>query len=176
MVFSEAVKAILESQESKKVHQTFVLSQPEDIVVVSDTGVDVKESLSDVNAWIETNSHQIKETLNLNLQESFFLCFALGCLKINDTNGTELDVTDLWQRFRTAEKDFVEKYVIYQYYRSKGWTVRSGLKYGGDFLLYKTGPAFYHASYLIQIVNNRKMTWNEFVGINRLVETFNKVS
>lgn len=118
----------------------------------------------------------IKETLSLSLEEAFFLSFALGCLIVKDLNDIQLTVTAMWQKFSRAEANFIVNYVAYHYYRSKGWTVKSGLKYGGDYLLYKRGPAYYHASYLVQVVDGKKkFSWNELIGMNRLVETFNKV-
>ena len=40
-------------------------------------------------------------------------------------------------------------YVAYHYFRSLGWVVKSGTKFCVDFLLYKKGPVFSHAEYVI---------------------------
>ena len=34
---------------------------------------------------------------------------------------------------------------------TKGWVVRDGTKFGSDFLLYKHGPPFFHASYSVRL-------------------------
>lgn len=148
----------------------------------SDTSFDkesvivVNANLNEVDVEIKKDKNLIHESLKLSLEESFFLHFALGCLVIEDCSGGELDTNQLWQIFCKTQEDFILKYVAYHYYRAKGWTVKSGIKYGGDYLLYKRGPAHYHASYLVQVLDHKKkFTWNEFVGLNRLVETFNKV-
>ena len=43
------------------------------------------------------------------------------------------------------ENPFIVNYVVYHHYRSLGWTVKSGLKFCVDYLLYKRGPVFDHA-------------------------------
>lgn len=173
----------------KKVNKILELKKPvelslpiqkfkEKVIVInfkSDLNAD-NISSSTSNATLETQPCLIKENLNLNLEESFFLNFALGCLKILDKNNLELSTNEVWQKFISAQANFLDRYIIYHYYRTKGWIVRSGLKYGGDFLLYKDGPTYNHASYLVKILNEKtELSWKEFLAINRLVETFNKV-
>ncbi|KAF9959653.1 tRNA splicing endonuclease subunit sen2 [Mortierella alpina] len=51
-----------------------------------------------------------------------------------------------------AGNRFVVRYVAYHYYRSQGWIVKDGLKYGTDFLLYKKGLVFGHSQYAVRIV------------------------
>ncbi|KAL0267474.1 UNVERIFIED_CONTAM: hypothetical protein PYX00_009731 [Menopon gallinae] len=133
-------------------------------------------NISDASIRLKNKIMDIKETLKLNLTEAFFLSFVLKCLRILDKNGHELSLHDLWKRFNETEENFISKYVAYHQYRAHGWTVRSGLKFGGDYLLYKTGPAYYHASYLVWILDQKrkKMTWDEFAALNRLTETCNK--
>jgi tRNA-splicing endonuclease subunit Sen2 len=43
-------------------------------------------------------------------------------------------------------------YVVYHHFRSLGWVVRSGIKFGVDFLLYNRGPVFSHAEFAIIIL------------------------
>lgn len=72
------------------------------------------------------------ETLNLTLEEAFFLQYALGCLQVIDMSGP-LTILQTWQKFCEAKSDFIESYIVYHYFRSKGWVVKSGHKFGGDF-------------------------------------------
>jgi tRNA-splicing endonuclease subunit Sen2 len=53
-----------------------------------------------------------------------------------------------------AEPDdpFMLSYVVYHHYRSLGWVVRSGVKFGVDYLLYNRGPAFSHAEFSVTIL------------------------
>jgi len=42
-------------------------------------------------------------------------------------------------------------YVAYHHYRSLGWTIKSGVKFCVDYLLYKRGPVFDHAEFALVI-------------------------
>ncbi len=39
-------------------------------------------------------------------------------------------------------------YAAYHHFRNNGWVVKSGLKYGTNFVLYKDSPSHYHAEYV----------------------------
>lgn len=39
----------------------------------------------------------------------------------------------MWKLFRNAQSGFVDRYIGYHYFRAKGWVVKAGTKYGGDF-------------------------------------------
>jgi tRNA-splicing endonuclease subunit Sen2 len=43
-------------------------------------------------------------------------------------------------------------YVAYHHFRSLGWVVRAGTKFGVDFLLYNRGPVFSHAEFGVMIM------------------------
>lgn len=69
----------------------------------------------------------------LFLEEAFFLCYTLECLEVREENKSVISVTDCWKRFNRLKKDFPFFYASYHYYRSKGWVVKPGNQYGGDF-------------------------------------------
>ncbi|KAI7823984.1 tRNA intron endonuclease [Kickxella alabastrina] len=95
------------------------------------------------------------EPTQLSPYECLFLCDA-GCLVPRDSaTNAILCANDLWKLFDSLEADFEIKYAAYYYYRSKGWVVRSGIKFGSDFLLYNNGPAHSHAQYSV-VVRHRK--------------------
>ncbi|XP_015599327.1 tRNA-splicing endonuclease subunit Sen2 [Cephus cinctus] len=156
----------------------------ESVLVLPDSDSDVEDYLSNVKPRIQNEGFPVRETLHLTFQETFFLMFGLGCLQVIDFEGNFLSIKNAWNYFCKEQTDFVQKYVVYHYFRSKGWVVKSGLKYGGDFLLYKQGPPFYHASYIVilevldadTLIRNEKktmrsMTWNNLFGLHRLSET-----
>lgn len=78
------------------------------------------------------NSLHIKEDLHLMLEEAFFLSFGLNCLLIYN-NEKCINHPDLWKEFQKVDSNFVKKYVAYHYFRAKGWVVKAGLQFGGDF-------------------------------------------
>lgn len=49
-------------------------------------------------------------------------------------------------------RKFLTTYTIYHHYRSLGWVIRSGIKFGVDYLLYYRGPAFSHAEFAVLIL------------------------
>jgi tRNA-splicing endonuclease subunit Sen2 len=108
-----------------------------------------------------------QEHLQLSSEEAFYLSYSLGVLDVIDprSNRAITDQTSLLQLFRcyssfppvspsTLKPDdhFLLSYVVYHHFRSLGWTVRDGIKFAVDYLLYERGPAFNHAAFAIMII------------------------
>ncbi|XP_046396037.1 myb-like protein X [Ischnura elegans] len=96
-----------------------------------------------------------------------------------------MSILELWNAFRSCRASvsssipFETTYAVYHHFRSKRWVVKPGIRFGGDFLLYKDGPPFYHASYLVVIDSfgpdgESKFDWKTLCGMNRLVENIAK--
>ena len=62
----------------------------------------------------------------------------------------------LWTHSLSQDNRFVERYTCYCHFREVGWTPKTGLKYGADFLLYKHGPEMHHSSYAVQVCGNTR--------------------
>lgn len=103
------------------------------VLVLPDSDSENENYLNDIRPRVEDDGFPIKESLHLTFEESFFLVFALGCLRIMDYQGKILSIEEVWDHFCRDDIYFIQKYIIYHYYRSKGWVVKPGLKYGGDF-------------------------------------------
>jgi tRNA-splicing endonuclease subunit Sen2 len=120
---------------------------------------------------IEKEEKQVEiknqEHLTLSMEETFFLSYGLGVLEVYcDDSDTILPPSSLLSLFRrhsyhparslsmAAEPDdpFMLSYAVYHHYRSAGWVVRSGIKFGTDYLLYNRGPAFSHAEFSVTIL------------------------
>lgn len=69
----------------------------------------------------------------LLLEEAFFLYYTLECLKIHDENGSVISVPECWKQFNGLKENFPFLYAAYHYYRSKGWIVKLGNQYGGNY-------------------------------------------
>lgn len=138
-----------------------------------------------INCTTSPSSNQ----LNCILEEAFFLKYALQCLSIQDIdcNINLNEDTILWKTFCDLQSNFIQNYVAYHYFRMKNWIVKSAFKFGADFLLYKNGPKFYHASFvvLVDVLNisnmerNNQICANDFninsvIGLNRLSEANGK--
>lgn len=103
------------------------------LVLADSDDEDIERVVRDPKPHIEDEPVKTAvETLNLTLEEAFFLQYALGCLQVIDMSGP-LTILQTWQKFGESKSDFIESYIVYHYFRSKGWVVKSGHKFGGDF-------------------------------------------
>ncbi|CAI4046050.1 tRNA splicing endonuclease subunit SEN2 SKDI_12G1550 [Saccharomyces kudriavzevii IFO 1802] len=127
----------------------FKLKQMEDISVVGQQQnapeIDLRNEDNDL---LNENGDLLQlESLELMPVEAMFLTFALSVLEISSASLTrKLFPSDA--KYKDIHS-FVRSYVIYHHYRSHGWCVRSGIKFGCDYLLYKRGPPFQHAEFCI---------------------------
>lgn len=143
-----------------------------------------------------------KEHLQLSMEEGFFLSYGLGVLHVyNENQSRILSNMDLFALFRRhsqrslhhafhhpqPDDPFLLSYAAYHHYRSMGWVVRSGIKFGVDYLLYNRGPAFNHAEFAVVVLpsyidpywdtteerrkyveRRSKKTWWWLHGVNRV--------
>ncbi|XP_022228067.2 tRNA-splicing endonuclease subunit Sen2-1 [Drosophila obscura] len=117
------------------------------------------------------------ETLLLGLEESCFLAYYLEVLDIKNLLGTSLD----WEGFLKAAQDlndrFVENLACYLYLKSKNWVIKSGIKFGGDFLIYEQSPRNFHASFLVVVQTPADLDYYQpknLKGVQRVAETSDK--
>lgn len=111
------------------------INSSDKVLVLADSdNEDVEKVIRDPQPHLENEPIKtVVETLNLTLEEAFFLSYALGCLHVIDTTGQTLTLQQLWQTYCEAKSDFIELYVVYHYFRAKGWVVKTGYKFGGDY-------------------------------------------
>ena len=157
----------LQAMANGDVSQTDNPSDPNGKSVRFSTVVQEKEVApiddeDDLDAVLENEEH-----LQLSNEEAFFLVYGLGVLQVVDreTNAV-IPTSSLFPLLchhsfyppRTASADlktddpFLISYAVYHHFRSLGWVVRSGVKFGTDYLLYNRGPVFAHAEFAVIIV------------------------
>ena len=118
---------------------------------------------------------QDQEHLQLTLEEAFFLSYGLGVLNIYPSSPpetyfpwsipepyTNIELFEFFSQYShfppsptpAVEPDdpFLLNYVAYHHFRSLGWVVRPGVKFGIDYLLYNRGPVFSHAEFAVLIL------------------------
>lgn len=127
---------------------------------------------------IDTETRTLKrdlETLQLQKTECFFLSFALNVIHAYKDNCL-LTEQQLLQHCvgpsAGPESQFMLDYAVYHHFRSLGWCVRSGIKFGCEYLLYKRGPPFMHAEYAVLVVPNAAShwkNWEDFMAVARVV-------
>ena len=96
------------------------------------------------------------EVLELSLVEALFLV-ENNVLKVIDEDDNELSFNELHEKAVKKIPDFDELYLVYKDLRNKGFIVRSGLKFGSDYSLYRRGPGIDHAPFLIHVFDEERM-------------------
>lgn len=94
------------------------------------------------------------ESLELMPVEATFLTFALPVLNITPKELFKKILPNNDNSSYDTVHSFIIHYVAYHFYKSHGWCVRSGIKFGCDYLLYKRGPPFHHAEFCINVMDN----------------------
>ncbi|ELR15886.1 tRNA intron endonuclease, catalytic Cterminal subfamily protein [Acanthamoeba castellanii str. Neff] len=134
------------------------------------------------------------EFLQLGLEETFYLIAELRCLKVIRIDRAQppqpsaqawrfMGVDECWSAFCAAQGGFAYTYAAYRHYRQHNWVVKSGIKYGTDFVLYRRGPAHYHAEWSVVVqasgegvvcgqwsAGGRQLSWRNLATLNRLSE------
>ncbi|EDW03698.1 tRNA-splicing endonuclease subunit Sen2-1 [Drosophila grimshawi] len=124
-------------------------------------------------------SGEADETLLLGLEEACLLTFFLEVLEIRDVLGNVMDWNSYMQAALEYDKDFPYKLAAYLYLKSKNWIIKSGIKFGGDFLIYKHGPREFHASFLVLVQTPAENIHSHYAaknlkGVQRVAETSDK--
>jgi len=109
----------------------------------------------------------------LDFFEAVYLC-EKGVLKVVK-NGKELSLEELKEIAEREIPHFLYKYHIYKDLREKGYVLRSGLKYGSEWLAYLYGPDVEHALFVIKVLDpNKKILGCDLVGTGRLAHSVRK--
>ncbi|XP_017056425.1 tRNA-splicing endonuclease subunit Sen2-1 [Drosophila ficusphila] len=117
------------------------------------------------------------EKLLLGMEESCFLAYYLEVLEITSLSGSAIDFHLFMKAAKELNARFVENLACYVYLKSKNWVIKSGIKFGGDFLIYKQSPRLYHASFLVLVQTPSEIEYYQsknLKGIQRVAETSDK--
>ncbi|XP_039482291.1 tRNA-splicing endonuclease subunit Sen2-2 [Drosophila santomea] len=117
------------------------------------------------------------ETLLLGMEESCFLAHYLKVLDIRNSAGCFMDFHRFVEVAKEQNDKFLENLASYVYFKSKNWVIKSGIKFGGDFLIYKQSPRLYHASFLVIVQkpgDSDHYQSKNLKGVQRVAETSDK--
>ncbi|MCE4610956.1 MAG: tRNA-intron lyase [Desulfurococcales archaeon] len=87
--------------------------------------------------------------LRLSPLEALYLADK-GVLEVVRSSGEPVSLNELRKVLESNER-FSRLYRIYKDLRDKGFIVRSGLKFGADFAVYRIGPGLEHAPFIIHV-------------------------
>lgn len=115
----------------------------------------------------------INVPLELSLIESMYLA-RKGLLKVFLGN-QEISAEVLMEVVSKTFNNFEELYRVYEDIRSQGFTVRSALKYGADFAVYRLRPGLEHAPFLVKVVSQHQMLDpGDLIGWGRISHSVRK--
>lgn len=123
------------------------------------------------------------EHLQLTLCEAFYAAYVSDILDIYIPDRTVASEKACWTLFCEMTKGtFAYRYAAYYKYKTTGWLPRSGLKYGVDWVLYKTETKNHtHASFCIVLnyplrdeEDNLERSWIGLQNRLRLVKNVSK--
>lgn len=84
---------------------------------------------------------------------------------------------DLLRAGKSQEKSFATKFVVFRDLRTRGYTVKTALKFGAEFRVYDRGvqPGEDHAKWIVYPVHESgSTTWYEFSAKNRVAHSTKK--
>jgi len=89
----------------------------------------------------------------------------------------KLTFSNLMNELQKIDKKIHTKFVVFRDLRSKGYIIKTALKYGAEFRVYEKGvkPGKKHAKYILfPVSETSEMTWQEFTGKARIAHTTKK--
>lgn len=116
----------------------------------------------------------LKTQLELSPLEALYL-MEKQLLKVKDLRGKSISKKRLFEIAKKSHRRFNDLYLVYKDLREKGYVVRPGLKFGGDFAVYLMGPGIDHAPFIVHVIpQNEKIDPVEIVRAGRLTHTVRK--
>jgi tRNA-intron endonuclease len=117
----------------------------------------------------------IEEKINYLPEEAFYL---LEQKKLEILQkGKFLSRQEIRKNFQKIDKKFSIKYPVFKDLRKKGYTLKTGLKFGADYRVYEKSkkPSEVHAKWLIFVEHeSNKTSWQEFSAKNRVANSTKK--
>jgi tRNA-intron endonuclease len=117
----------------------------------------------------------IDKKISYSFVEALYL---VNKCKIEVYNKTKkLSFNALMEKSKQFDKKIHIKYIVYSDLRSKGYLLKTALKFGADFRVYDKGkrPGKEHAKWILYPVSeNQELTWHEFSAKNRVAHSTKK--
>jgi len=114
--------------------------------------------------------------LQLSLLEALFL-LEKGRIRILDTRKKEINFEKFLKKARKLEPNFWIRYVVFKDMRTRGYVVKTALKFGADFRVYDRGvkPGEDHARWVVYPTHEGStLTWYDFAAKNRVAHSTKK--
>ena len=118
---------------------------------------------------------EVSAPLILDPLEAFYLLEKNKIIIIEFDNNKIININYLLEWARSKMPRFDELYPIYKDLRDRGFVVRSGLRYGSDFTVYRHGPGIDHSPYIVHVYKSTyRLDPVEIVKAGRLSHSVRK--
>jgi tRNA-intron endonuclease, archaea type len=129
------------------------------------------------NLYGQSRFGEIKESkIHYSLVEALYL-MQKGILDVYDGRKKRLKQDEFIRKARKVEPNFWIRYVVYKDMRSRGYIIKTALKFGADFRVYDRGikPGEDHAKWILYPIHESStMTLYEFAAKNRVAHSTRK--
>jgi len=146
-------------------------------VILTGQRVVSDETNASRNLYDQSRFGEIKEgKIQYSLVEALFL-YEKGKVNIKNDKGKELNLDSFVKLATKFEPNFWKRYCVYKDLRSRGYIVKTALKFGADFRVYDRGvkPGEDHAKWIVYPVHETEtLTWYEFSAKNRVAHSTRK--
>ncbi|MFW5746626.1 MAG: tRNA-intron lyase [Nanoarchaeota archaeon] len=98
-------------------------------------------------------------------------------LIVTNTRGKEIPFEKLFDRLKRKKEDFAVQFRVFSDLRSRGYIVKTALKFGAEFRVYDKGikPGKGHARWIVfPVPESRRFSWFEFSAKNRVAHSTRK--
>jgi tRNA-intron endonuclease len=114
--------------------------------------------------------------VQLSLHEAFYL-IEKGKIELYDQKKKKLEFADFLRKAKKVEPNFWVRYAVFKDMRTRGYIIKTALKFGADFRVYDRGvkPGEDHARWVVYPVHEGStLTWYEFAAKNRVAHSTKK--
>ena len=119
---------------------------------------------------------RIREKILYSLPEVLFLVETKK-MDVYDYREKKLTEKQLLKKFEKIDKKFKTKYIVFQDLRKRGYIVKTALKFGAEFRVYKKSSAIgkEHAKWILfPVSETEQLTWHDFSAKNRVAHSTHK--
>ena len=117
-----------------------------------------------------------KNKVQLSLLEALYL-MEKGRLEVKNKSGRKITTEQLIKKAKKQGENFWTRYCVFKDMRSRGYIIKTALKFGADFRVYDRGvkPGEDHAKWVVFPVHETStLTWHDFSAKNRVAHSTRK--
>jgi tRNA-intron endonuclease, archaea type len=119
---------------------------------------------------------KVGEKIHYSLSETLFL-IETKKLDLYDYRNKKIAAKKITERFHKLDKKFKIKFTVFKNLRSRGYILKTALKFGAEFRVYEPGTKIgeKHAKWILFPISEvESLTWHEFSAKNRVAHSTKK--